>query len=232
MSGIPRYFWYFIVVPGALCLIGALPLGYSTWNAERLIARAAGTVVRNNTEGANFSTEVKFLTPDGVSHSFITQTSSAKTYKVGRELPVAYDIQDPEQARIDLPAPQPWAGPILLAVWGVILSLLGGIPLYLSYRKTNHSDWLMLNGRPIDAKFSGVIGNPSLVVNGRSPFRVGAQWTDPATGRLCQFMSDDLWDDPSSKITNHTIRVLVDPNNMKRYWMDLTFLTKNQSSLP
>jgi hypothetical protein len=206
-----------------LCLIGALPLTYKTWNSERSIARTQGTVVKTNT---NSTIELKFSSSDGTSHSFLTQISSTRTYKVGRVLPVAYDIHDPEQARIDLPAPQPWAGPILLAVWGVILSLLGGVPLYFSTRKTNQSDWLMLNGRPIDAKFSGVIGNPNLIVNGKSPFRVGAQWTDPATGQFCQFMSDDIWDDPSSQITNHTIRVLVDPNNMKRYWMDLTFLTK------
>ena len=106
------------------------------------------------------------------------------------------------------------------------MSLLGGLPLYLGIKKMDHSDWLMLNGRPIDATFSGVIGNPSLVATGKSLLLVGAQWTDPATGQLCQFMSDDLWTDPSSQITNHTIRVLVDPKNMKRYWMDLTFPPK------
>jgi hypothetical protein len=225
--GLPRYVWYFVLIPGLLFLIGGLISGFKVWEAERLIARTEGTVVQIETSGTlglEFSTKVKFSTPDGKPHSFITQTDSVNAYRVGHKLKVVYDIDDPEHARIDVIKQWPWAGPIIFAIWGLILASVGGIPLYFRARKNRRADWLKLNGRSVDANLSGVLRNRDLTVNGRNPYRIGAQWTDPATGKLCQFMSDNLWTDPSPELTSRTIRVLIDPNDAKRYWMDLDFL--------
>jgi hypothetical protein len=223
--GLPRYFWYYFLIPGALMLIGAFTTGFEVWKAERSIARTEGVVIRNHVPGAaGFSTELKFSTPDGKTYTFVSQTTSANAYDIGRKLTVAYDIDDPEHAKIDARSQAPWIGPIVFAIWGLIITSVGAIPIALGARKKTRADWLKQNGRSVDATFSGVLRNPDLAIDGKHPYRIGAQWTNPATGKLCQFMSDNLWTDPSAHMTSRTIRVLIDPNNVKRYWMDLTFL--------
>jgi hypothetical protein len=224
--GLPRYTWHFFLIPGLLFVIGGLTTGFKVWEAERLVARTEGTVVQiepSGTLGLDFSTKVKFSTPDGKPHSFIIQTDSVNAYRVGHKLRVLYEIDDPEHARIDV-IKQQWDGPIILTVWGLIFALLGGIPLYLRARKKRRADWLKLNGQSVDANLSGVLRNMNLAINGKNPYRIGAQWTDPATGQSCQFLSDNLWIDPSAELTSRTIRVLIDPRDAKRYWMDLDFL--------
>ena len=38
------------------------------------------------------------------------------------------------------------------------------------------------------------------------------------------FHSENLWFDPSSFMKRRKVTVLLDPNNPKRYYMDVTFL--------
>jgi len=40
------------------------------------------------------------------------------------------------------------------------------------------------------------------------------------------FRSENLWFDPSDHVTQEKIPVLVDEANMKKYWVDTTFLPK------
>jgi len=63
-------------------------------------------------------------------------------------------------------------------------------------------------------------------VSGRHPFRVIAQWQDPSTAKIRVFKSHNLWFDPSRFITQKQIRVFLDRNNPKRYYVDLSFLPK------
>jgi len=68
--------------------------------------------------------------------------------------------------------------------------------------------------------------NGSVSMNGRSPYRITAQWQDPATSRVYVFVSHDLWFNPSKYVTGKNIRVYIAPGNPKRYYMDVSFLPK------
>ena len=62
-------------------------------------------------------------------------------------------------------------------------------------------------------------------VNGQHPWRILAQWQNPATGKLHLFHSENLWFDPSRFVaTQKQVRVLIDPQQPNRYSMDLSFL--------
>ena len=57
------------------------------------------------------------------------------------------------------------------------------------------------------------------------PYAIFAQWYDPATNNIHVFKSQSIWFDP----TDHAeigdgIEVLIDANNPKRYYVDVSFL--------
>jgi hypothetical protein len=62
-------------------------------------------------------------------------------------------------------------------------------------------------------------------VNGRHPFHVITQWRNPVSHEFVQFRSPALWKDPTYQVANRMITVVVDPNNLHRYLMDLSFLS-------
>jgi hypothetical protein len=63
-------------------------------------------------------------------------------------------------------------------------------------------------------------------VNGRSPYHIISQSPDPASNTVRVFESENIWFDPSEYIKEETIDVLVDPNNPRKYVMDISFLPK------
>jgi hypothetical protein len=77
-----------------------------------------------------------------------------------------------------------------------------------------------MSERPIMATVVDVSLNSQLRVNGRSPWRIHAQWLDPATNKVHVFDSEDMWFDPAPYL-DPEIRVLVDPNGVSRYWVDV-----------
>lgn len=60
--------------------------------------------------------------------------------------------------------------------------------------------------------------------NGRSPYRIHAQWQDPASRQIYVFRSDAIWYDPSDYIPEGDITVYVERGNPSRYYVDTSFL--------
>jgi len=68
--------------------------------------------------------------------------------------------------------------------------------------------------------------NTSFQINGSSPYQVVSQWLDPINKKMHVFRSDDIWYDPSSLLIDNSINVYIDPQNYKRYHVDLSNLPK------
>ena len=116
---------------------------------------------------------------------------------------------------------------------GLPLLIVGSLFIFVSSCFFGYSWWqknramdLMRNGKLLHAEFTEVILNRSLVVNGRSPFRVVSQWHDSTSNNVFIFNSANLWFDPTKYVKDRTIPVYVDRNNSKRYHVDLSFLPK------
>ena len=60
-------------------------------------------------------------------------------------------------------------------------------------------------------------------VGSRHPYRIVAQWQDPATGVVQVFRSANIWFDPTQYV-GETVDVFVDNADSRRHVVDLDFL--------
>ena len=226
-----RNFWYFFLVPGLAMLIGAAVVGARVVSFGRSAEHAEGTVTQNryttDSDGnGTYHPQVEFVGSDGQKHTFVSHMgTSPASFKIGERVPVLYNGDQPEDASIDAFTHQ-WFSTIMLAGLGLVFGLVGGIPLLVRARNTKQAEWLKLNGRPVQADYTGAPLRTNYEVNGRSPYRISAQWKNPSTNQIHVFMSENLWFDPAPYIASKTLTVLIDPQNPKRYWIDTTFLPK------
>lgn len=219
--------WYFFLVPGLVLLADAAFSGFQTWRVESSTERVAGTIRRTwagGTLGVDFQAEVSFTASDGNSRTFTIPMNSLQQFSTGEPVRVTFDRYDPQNPQVEPAGVKPWAMAMYLLSWGSGLSLLGGVPLYFRRRRAQLVEWLQLNGRAVQADFTGVHLNPDITVNDKNPWLVTARWKDPASGQTHEFKSANLWKDPNKHAFSKSIAVVIDPVNPARYWMDLSFL--------
>ncbi len=165
-------------------------------------------------------------TPEGQEAVEIVSSfgSSPPRYKKGDAVTIRYDPASPHRGRID-------------GFWGIWfptvipggLTALFGIPgatlLIVFYRRQARMQWLRLHGRLVSTDFQAVLQNTAVSMNGRNPYQIVTQWQNRSTGIHHTFKSEFLWDDPAPHVEGgRAIIVRIDPNNPKRYIMDLSFL--------
>lgn len=220
---------------GAALLGAGLLAGGLYWARQNqsLVAegsRAEGTVVSLIDTGSGSKRKwkplVRFVAADGRSVEFTTSTSSSPpAYSVGERVRVLYRASSPEEAAIDGFLAL-WLGPLILGGVGAgFLGIGGGMIVYAKAR-ARLAERLRTQGMPIQAKFQGVELNAGLHVNGRHPYRVVAQWQNPASGEIHVFHSENLWYDPSEHIRRDELTVYIDQADPRKYFVDLSFLPK------
>jgi hypothetical protein len=102
-----------------------------------------------------------------------------------------------------------------------------GLAIYFYVReKAQSKAFLLKNGQLIQADITEIALNESIDVNGRSPFRIIAQWHDKTTNQIYIYKSANLWFDPKPFVSSEKIQVYVDPNNPSKHHMDISFLPK------
>lgn len=85
---------------------------------------------------------------------------------------------------------------------------------------------LRAQGQVVQARIQGVEPNMAVSVNGRHPFVVLCQWQNPQTQEVHVFRSENLWFDPSDYLKRPQVMVFIEPENPRRYLVDLSFLPK------
>jgi hypothetical protein len=208
---------------GLAMLAGALAMVISTRDFIARAASADGEVI--DLRGSKtLAPVVRFTDADGRTREFVSSVSSSPpSYDIGEKVVVLYDRGAPQDAKIkgwsDL-----WFGPTILGGMGSVFASIG-IGMWLAGRMRARKEFdLRHNGRVVQAAFRRVEQNTSLAVNNRHPWRLVCQWQDPATGQEHEFLSDNLWYDPTDFILAETLDVFVDKRNPKRYCVDLSFL--------
>ena len=207
-------------------------------NTRSFIARAVeapGKVIdlersRSSSSSGSSSTTyrpvVEFTTATGKRIEFTSSVgSSPPSHHVGEAVTVLYSPAQPQSARIKSFF-QLWFGFLLVIALGAVFAAIGLTMIFLRVRGRQRADWLRQHGRRVRTSFTGVELNQSLRVNGRSPYHIVSQAADPATNAVRVFQSENIWFDPSEYIKGETIEVLVDPNDPKKYVMDISFLPK------
>lgn len=217
---------------GAALLVGALALALNTRKFIASADRAQGTVVemipvRDKDDGSmTYKPVVEYTSKRGQKITFTSSFSSnPPSYSVGETVDVLYAPDEPLDARID-GFGSLWLGPLILSFIGAIFATIGLAILLISRARQKRNAWLMAYGNAVQTDYQGVERNTSLKVNGRSPWRITSQWINPETSRLHVFHSENLWFDPAPHIKTQQLTVLLDPKNVKRYHMDISFLPK------
>lgn len=221
---------YVFAAIGLAMLAGTVFLIMNTRTFLAGAITAQGTVIdlvsSRSSNSTTYAPVVRFVTDKGEKIEFTSGTSSnPPSYSQGENVEVLYQPGKPHDARIH-GFVSLWLGPMILGGLGSIFFLIGGGIILGSVLHDRKEVYLKQNGTRILTTFQSVELNTSLSVNGRHPFRVFTQWTNPSTSEIHIFESDNLWFDPSSYINDRNITVFIEPGNPKKYYVDLSFLPK------
>ena len=190
------------------------------------LARSTSSDYRTTGRQTTYAPVVEFTTDSGEKDTFTSSSSSyPPAFRKGESVEVLYDPANPYDARINTFGTLGLAS-VIVGGLGAVFSFLGlGIGFYGWWRQHLEAD-LKANGRVITADVQGVAPNLSVSVNGRSPFQILAQWQDPATSEIHVFHSENIWFDPTEYLDRKILTVYVDKNNLKKYYVDTSFLPK------
>lgn len=224
---------YVFLIVGLAMLSGAIYL----YQSKRAFLDRAVTVQGTVTEllpsrsdnSTTYKPVVAYTTKDGKQIEFTSSVSSnPPSYHEGETVEIFYDPADPYDAEIN-GFVSLWLAPLILGILGTVFSLIGFSIIFFAKRKQKKIEDLKFNGKSIVTKFDHVELNSNYKVNGRSPFLIYSQWLNTTTNELHLFKSDDIWFDPTDFILSEDIKVLIDPSNPKKYYMDISFLPKVNS---
>lgn len=231
------------IITAVFSLIGATFFGIAlfsfihTQNFIKTAASSEGVVLELKTvesslrksRGFTYAPVVKFKTPDGKDIQFQSSTSSnPPEFSVGQTVPVLYNRSNPQEAQVDSFV-QLWLLPTVFGGFGIIFMVVGATLFVIPLLSNKNEKWLQENGQKIQTKFSNVEWNTSLTVNGQSPYIIVSQWREPASYEVYTFRSQNIWFNPEEFIKSSgtkLIDVYVDPKNMKKHYMDISFLPK------
>lgn len=171
-----------------------------------------------------YQPRIRFTTDKGEQITFTSGTSSnPPSHKKGDVVDVYYQIDNPQKAKVKGFLTL-WAAPILMAGIGLSFFMLGFSMLIKKTRTIRKVKALKANGQRIQAKVKHIGLNTSHKINGRSPYQIQAQWQNPSTSKVHIFKSEYLWFDPTDYVNEEEITVLIDRNNPKKYYVDVSFL--------
>jgi len=167
---------------------------------------------------------VVFRTAEELEIRFKSGTgSNPPSYREGDKVPVRYRQDDPYGARIDSFFSL-WGLVVILGPMGLLFSAIG-TGIFVAFFRTSRKDQdLALHGRVIHADLLSVDQDFQVRVAGRRPFRIACQWQDSRTGKVYVFQSKSIWFDPRAYIPEGKIPVKIDPNDPRRYRVDISFL--------
>ena len=167
---------------------------------------------------------VNFTTEKNESITFRGRTGSTPPqYKIGDEVPVIYDPDNPYNARIY--SAYYWVIPIVFVVVGS-LCIFAPFLYFLSNKRKKR---LLQYGRLINTEFVCVELKTNVKIAGKHPYVIISKWTDPLTQEEYIFKSDNIFFNPEPYIQQNqqkNICVYLNPKNMKKYFMDISFLPK------
>jgi hypothetical protein len=219
-----RWAWISAGVGMALTVWAAVAQ-FERYTEQASQLRTTGKVVALSADGC---VAVEFLTEQGQSVRIRGSVCSRPNdYEMGGDVPVVYAPEAAQKARIDTFG-ENWFFGLLVGGMGVLFLFIGGVMLVLlvvmpKVAKRREGE-LALTGQAIYAQVMGAEPNMAICINGKYPWRVVAQWLNPATNKLHLFYSPSLWYDPSPYLPEKQVQVWIDPQRPKRYSMDTSFL--------
>lgn len=166
-------------------------------------------------------------TAEGVAHAIIGRSgSNPPAYSIGEKVQVIYPPGQPQAGRLNNFMDM-WMLPLFPGGIGLVLVLATLGTRIVARRRRSLNNSLLHTGQRIEAKVTEVATDTSMRLNGIYPFRIEAQWLDPGVNLIRLFKSDRIWFNPADYLPpGGHIEVFIDPNNPKKYHVDISFLPK------
>jgi hypothetical protein len=221
----------FVAIFGAVGLLFAV-IGFTfIYNNYIFVSTASntkGTVVsierHTGSKGSvSYYPVIKFYPDNGDEVIFTSEIgSNPAPYKINQTVDVKYEPSNPSNAKVDS-FTELWVLPGIFSTIGTIFFIIAIATALGQVNANKQKEWLLKNGYPIDTKFVNTFyGN--FKVNGQSSIKIKSQWLNPKDNLLYEFNSEDIWFDPTEFIKDNSIKVYIDKDNPKKYYMDISFL--------
>lgn len=225
-----KFYKYVFLVIGAGMLFGSFNFYTNTKSFINVAAITEGEIIElievNSSDSTTYKPVFEFSTTNGNVYRVTSSTStSPPSYFVGEIVDVLYKENSPREAKINGYFSL-WGTSIIMGFIGIIFFSIGFGPIAYSYIKGKKNTQLKNTGLKVLATYQGVKLNESFKVNGRSPYKIHAQWVNPSTSNEHLFKSANIWFDPSEFIQGNEITVYIEQDNPKKYYVDITFLPK------
>lgn len=214
---------------GLLMLMGGSYFYLSGYSQEKSGIVVTGQIidlsVHRSDDGASYCPVVKYT--DGQEEYVMESSYCSSGYRnaLGDDIDVIYQPGNPDNAVIHSFGGL-YGGAVILLGMGAVFALVGTLPLIIMYLRSKSGQRLLREGMPVKARFSEVILNTTININGRSPFQIVAQMHDTAANTVKLYYSHNIAFDPSPFINQEFVTVYVDKKNPDKYYMDISFLPK------
>jgi hypothetical protein len=177
------------------------------------------------TTNYSYAPTVSYISRDGQNRTCDTKSYHyPPAYTVGEKVKVYYDPAKPDYARLG----NSLAKSIILLAIGVFSCLLLVIIYMLSVRKGKASKQLTQTGIKIAADIISVANNETPVVMGKRPYIIKCQWQQNQTNTIFYFKSKYIYFNPAEYLGDRKqLDIFIDPNDPKKYFMDISFLPKS-----
>ncbi|NMY30709.1 DUF3592 domain-containing protein [Pseudomonas sp. WS 5412] len=223
-------FKYVFSIVGVALLISALFVYKNTSDFLLNAVSAQGTIIdlvqSRSSESVSYHPVVKFIDADGQEVEFTSSTGgSASSYPLGKIVEVLYLPHDVKDARVKSFFAL-WGAALLMAILGAGFAFIGAIIFLFGMLRGRKKAYLQRSGVAVEAQIQAVELNQSLSMNGQNPFVILCQWLNPVSRQLHVFKSENIWFDPSPYIEQDAIKVLIEKDNPKKYYVDISFLPK------
>ncbi|MFC6633346.1 DUF3592 domain-containing protein [Microbulbifer taiwanensis] len=219
---------YTFTAIGLAMLIGTFLLYSNTRDFLKTAITTDGTVVAlvpsRSSNSVTYAPVIQFQDKTGRLVEFMSSSSSnPPSYDEGEKVEVFYQASAPESARIN-GFFSLWGLPTILGGLGILFFLVGFSIIVFGRLKNRKAESLRKYGMPVKAKIKSVYIDRAFTVNGRNPYKISAEWQCPQSAEIHVFNSDNIWFDPTDRIVDEEVTVLIEKENPKKYHVDISSL--------
>lgn len=217
-----NYFAYLFILMGILLLFYAVTETIKqrdfVLNSDTVEGSVVEIVEFKSSNGLRYAPRVVFITNEDEKVSFVSLLNTDKpSYRNGGKVIVRYNPNDPQLAEVDS-FTTIWLGVFIFWLLGLSFSATGLAYLITTLVRNSTIKELNVANRLIEAKITDVKKN-SVGAKNNFPYLICAEYEEG--GKLYKFVSDPIPYNPANTIRRQTIKVIVHPTNMKKYYIDV-----------
>lgn len=172
--------------------------------------------------GYRYSPVVEFKTKDQQDLQFQSSVgSSYPSYRVGQNVTVIYNPSNLNEVSLN-DFMDMWLGAFISGILALAFTGVGFGSIIAALVRNKTIARLKTSGQKFQADFQQIT-KANFRINGRSPFLILCELNDGSGVRTLK--SDNIWYDPCPYLKQgQKFDVFIDPNNPKKYYIDLSFL--------